>query len=64
MHCGFGRARATGVVMIAAMATVALGSAARGEVKVEKVSYFNQPNCYKLSNGAVEVMYVEERPPR
>ena len=38
MHSRFGRAIATGVVMIAAMATVALGSAAHGEVKVEKVS--------------------------
>jgi hypothetical protein len=35
-----------------------------GEVKMEKVSYFNQPNCYKLSNGTVEVIVTTDIGPR
>jgi hypothetical protein len=39
-------------------------AAAQGEVKVEKVAYFNQPNCYKLSNGTVEVIVTTDIGPR
>lgn len=35
-----------------------------GRVKVEKVAYFNQPNCYKLSNGTVEVIVTTDIGPR
>jgi hypothetical protein len=31
---------------------------------VEKVSYFNQPNCYKLTNGTVEVIVTTDIGPR
>lgn len=34
------------------------------EVKVEKVAYFNQPNCFKLSNGKVEVIVTTDIGPR
>lgn len=37
---------------------------AYAEVKVEKVTYFNQPNCYKLSNGTVEVIVTTDIGPR
>src|SRR5438093_4647174 len=35
-----------------------------GEVKMEKVAYFNQPNCYKLSNGTVELIVTTDIGPR
>ena len=31
---------------------------------MEKVAYFNQPNCFKLSNGAVEVIVTTDIGPR
>ncbi len=31
---------------------------------MEKVAYFNQPNCYKLSNGTVEVIVTTDIGPR
>jgi hypothetical protein len=36
----------------------------RGESRMEKVAYFNQPNCYKLSNGEVEVIVTTDIGPR
>jgi hypothetical protein len=54
----------------AACAVAALGAAllpgtpARGEVKVEKVAYLNLPNCYKLSNGTVELIVTTDVGPR
>lgn len=36
----------------------------RGEVTVERVTYFNQPNCYRLSNGTVEVIVTTDIGPR
>ncbi|MBA2645872.1 MAG: hypothetical protein H0U81_03630 [Pyrinomonadaceae bacterium] len=35
-----------------------------GQVKVEKLAYFNQPNCYRLSNGTVEVVVTTDIGPR
>lgn len=35
-----------------------------GQVKIEKVAYFNQPNCYRLSNGTVEVIVTTDIGPR
>jgi hypothetical protein len=35
-----------------------------GEVTVERVAYFNQPNCYRLSNGTVEVIVTTDIGPR
>ena len=31
---------------------------------MEKIAYFNQPNCYKLSNGTVEVIVTTDIGPR
>jgi hypothetical protein len=36
----------------------------KGEVRIEKVAYLNQPNCYKLSNGTVEVIVTTDIGPR
>jgi hypothetical protein len=43
-----------------------LGAAAPGaaEVKVERLTYFNQPNCIRLSNGTVEVIVTTAIGPR
>jgi hypothetical protein len=54
--------RAAALAALAIFAAVA--SPGRGEVKVEKVAYFNQPNCYKLSNGTVEVIVTTDIGPR
>jgi len=43
--------------------TIAIASLS-GEVKMEKVAYFNQPNCYKLSNGVVELIVTTDIGPR
>lgn len=43
---------------------VALAAPAWGEVKMEKIAYFNQPNCYRLSNGTVEVIVTTDIGPR
>jgi hypothetical protein len=42
------------------MATATLG----GDVKMEKVAYLNQPNCYRLSNGMVELIVTTDIGPR
>ena len=36
----------------------------KGDVKVEKVAYFGQPNCYRLTNGTVEVIVTTDIGPR
>lgn len=38
--------------------------AALGGVKVDQVKYLNQPNCYRLSNGAIEVIVTTDVGPR
>ncbi|MDH7480645.1 MAG: hypothetical protein QHH26_01555 [Armatimonadota bacterium] len=35
-----------------------------GKVKIDKIAYFNQPNCYRLSNGTVEVIATSDIGPR
>src|SRR5215475_16008483 len=42
------------------MVTASLG----GDVKIEKIAYLNQPNCYKLSNGLVELIVTTDIGPR
>lgn len=34
------------------------------QTKIEKVAYFQQPNCYRLSNGTVEVIVTTDIGPR
>lgn len=38
--------------------------AARGQVKIEKIAYFNQPNCYRLSNDRAEAIVTTDIGPR
>jgi len=60
------------VVLIACCAGVSRMSLAEGSradsavaaVKIEKVPYLGQPNCYKLSNGTVEVIVTTDIGPR
>lgn len=39
-------------------------SSAKGQVTVERVSYFGQANCYRLTNGTVEVIVTTDIGPR
>ncbi len=53
--------RALGVVVLCTtVAIVPLGA----DVKIEKVRCVNQPNCYRLSNGVVEVVITTDVGPR
>jgi hypothetical protein len=53
---------ARGVLVITTVLGAASGASA--EVKVERVTYFNQPNCIRLSNDAVEVIITTAIGPR
>ena len=46
------------------LCTMVLTMTVQGQVKIEKVRYFNQPNCYRLSNGTVEVIVTTDIGPR
>lgn len=41
-----------------------LAEMVNAQVKIERIAYFNQPNCYKLSNGTVEVVVTTDIGPR
>jgi hypothetical protein len=56
-----GRARILAVLSTACLLTL---QAARGEVKVERVSYLGLANCYKLSNGTAEAIVTTDVGPR
>lgn len=53
-------------VILATSLVCLLGAAApvAAEVKVERVTYFNQPGCIRLSNGTVEVIVTTAIGPR
>ena len=53
---------ARGVLVITTVLGAASGASA--EVKVERVTYFNQPNCIRLSNDVVEVIITTAIGPR
>lgn len=59
----FSRAARAGIAAALLVAAVS-SSPAWGEVKVEKVAYANQPNCYRLTNGTVEVIVTTDIGPR
>lgn len=40
------------------------GTARAAKVNIEKIPYFNQPNCYKISNGVVDVIVTSDIGPR
>lgn len=54
--------RAIAAVTIAGLVSASAPVAA--EVKVERLTYFNQPNCIRLSNGTVEVIVTTAIGPR
>lgn len=51
------------LLMVSALLAAVLPAGA-GSVKIEKVAYFNQPNCYKLANGVAEVIVTTDIGPR
>lgn len=53
------------IILITALIILVSASVCGGSpVKIEKVKFFNQPNCYKLSNGEVEVIATTDIGPR
>lgn len=64
MPNAIGRFALATVGAMAASGLMAAMPAARGDVKVEKVAYLNLPNCYRLSNGTVEVIVTTDVGPR
>ncbi len=42
----------------------AVAAPVRADVKITKVRYFGQPNCYRISNGAVEIIVTTDIGPR
>jgi hypothetical protein len=51
------------VILVALVLATAVHVGAQ-PIKIEKVPYFNQPNCYQLSNGSVEVIATSDIGPR
>lgn len=49
---------------LAFIGVAAVAPPVSAEVKVERVSYLNQPNCYRLSNGTVEAIVTTDIGPR
>lgn len=50
------------IAVFAALAAIPTTGAPK--VKIEKVQFFNQPNCYQLSNGTVDVIVTTDIGPR
>jgi hypothetical protein len=51
-------------IAVAAAAVLLASSAARAQVKLEKVPCLGQPNCQRLGNGTVEVVVTTDIGPR
>ena len=54
---------ASGIILVLAI-MVLIGATANAQVKIDKIPFFNQPNCYRLSNGDVEVIVTSDIGPR
>lgn len=52
------------IAVFAATLCLMFATSVLADVKVDKVAYFNQPNCYKFSNGVVEVIMTTDIGPR
>ncbi len=50
--------------LVFATVSIVLPNKSQGEVKVDRVTYLNMQNCYKLSNGTVEVIVTTDMGPR
>ena len=46
------------------LAVLAITKPSEGKVEIERVQFFNLPNCYRLSNGKVEVIATTDIGPR
>lgn len=55
--------RAAGLLILIS-ALLATHTPSEGKVKIDKIPYFNQPNCYRLANGKVEVIATSDIGPR
>lgn len=51
-------------ILVTACALLVTSLCGGSPLKIEKVKYFDQPNCYKLSNGEVEVIVTSDIGPR
>ncbi len=51
-------------VFLLLLEATAVALSLSGEVKMEKVAYFGQPNCYKFSNGTVDLIVTTDIGPR
>jgi len=54
---------ATGIVLVLAILML-IAATAGAQVKIERVPFFNQPNCYTLSNGTVDIIVTSDIGPR
>ena len=52
------------IIVLVALFACAAPHAAEAQVKVERVTYLNQPDCIRLSNGTVEVIVTTAIGPR
>ncbi|MCC6484048.1 MAG: hypothetical protein IT209_04295 [Armatimonadetes bacterium] len=51
-------------VAFAAAAFLSVAGVEAAKVTIEKIPYFHQPNCYKLSNGDVDIIVTSDIGPR
>jgi hypothetical protein len=56
------RARLAWLAAVAGL--IVFGQQGKGDVSVEKLAYFGQPNCYRLTNGTVELIVTTDIGPR
>jgi len=56
--------RALTATLLTLLAVLTLAGALEANVKIEKTAFFDQPNCYKLSNGVVDVIVTTDIGPR
>lgn len=61
-----GRSSKSGTIaaVMAAFFIALTGAAKAAQVNIEKIPYFNQPNCYKITNGTVDVIVTSDIGPR
>jgi len=61
-----GRSSKSGTIaaVMAAFFIALTGAAEAAQVNIEKIPYFNQPNCYKITNGTVDVIVTSDIGPR
>lgn len=51
-------------VFLAVAVSIVASAALEADVSIERIPYYNQPNCYKLSNGTVDVIVTTDVGPR